>query len=103
MINYNTTANAGMAATTEESCVSHTCVTRCRSSLCTGIVLALLTALLTLTVGLLIGSAFAETIMGAMAAIIVLAVVFAVLILVILIFKICLTARRCRCKKDDCC
>jgi len=110
VINYNTTANTGLntpntgdCAATEQTCVTHTCVTKCRNTICTGIVLGLLAAFLAFTVGLLIGAAFADAIMGAMAAIIVLAVVLAVLILVIFIFKICLTARRCRCRRDDCC
>ncbi len=111
MINYNTTANTGFETTcvTDTTCAAeetanyNACPTRCRSVLCVGIVLGLLAAFLAFVVGLLIGAAFAEAIMGAMAAIIVLAVVLAVLILVILILKVCLTARRCRCRKDDCC
>jgi len=111
LINYNTTANTGFnttatsdcAATVEQTCVAHTCVTRCRSTICTGIVLGLLAALLTFTIGLLIGAANIETIMVSMAALIVFAVVLAVLIAIILIFGGCLVARRCRCRRDDCC
>ncbi len=99
---FNLTNNYNTVSAAECGC-GEVRETRCDRSVCTAIVLGILAAILALTIGIIIGANFATAILGALAAVIVFAVVIGVLIAIVLIYKLCLRARRCCCNIDDCC